>query len=375
VASALGASGITVTAADTAAVAGATDAFDITASVGDTWRLVVNASNSKFKLIPVQSSYGLSQTSDEGTFAKTTAGTIETYTGTFGTSGQTNGGSIKINNDLRTKSLIGSVTWHNGTADISSDVTGTKLAVGTAIASLAGDYVFANQARNQSNGAFQASTAGSLNINASGLMKLCPGKKYSATSSNCLELSGATPSDGSQTPVTLQLTANAGGNLSLTPTGSNTLTLPSGVSGIKAHVQAGDLGPVLVIDQDWMNSDNVRRTGIVVAARIGSIDASKFSGDFYCPTIQVNNTTGGTLRATSTSFSLVGGTQVATVALNKVYDTGSSTERDFAGAFHITAIDDKNPNQPIHQFGFQLSSSLFVFQNGGATRLNFCQRI
>lgn len=371
-ASALGATDIAVSNADTTAVTGATAAMDMSAAVGDTWRFVFNAFTSKFKLIPVQSSYALSQTSDEGSFTKTTSGTIDTYTGNFGTPGQANGGSISIKYDTRTKSLIGSVSWHNGGENFSSTVTGSKLAMGASITSLAGDYVFANQARNQSNGQSPSSTPGTLNIASNGLVKLCPGAKYHATSGNCLRLDGSTPSDGSQTPVTLQLAANAGGNLILTPTGSNTLTLPNGVTSIKAHIQAGDLGPVLVIDQDWLNASNVRRTGIFVAARIQAIDSTKFSGDFYCPTIQVNGNTGGTIRVTPTSFNLVGGSQSAVIAINKVYDTGTSVERDLAGAFHMSGADSNN--QPLHQFGFQLSSSLFVFQNGGLDRLNFCQR-
>ncbi|QDL53958.1 hypothetical protein [Rhodoferax aquaticus] len=371
-ASALGATDIAVSAGDTAAVAGATSAMDMTADVGDTWRFVFNAFTSKFKLLPLQTAYGLTQTSDEGTFTKTTSGTIDTYSGNFGTPGQANGGSITIKYDTRTKSLIGSVSWHNGTTTLSSAVTGSKLAMGASITSLAGDYVFANQARNQSNGQSPSSTPGTLNIASNGLVKLCPGAKYNAASGNCLRLDGTTPNDGSQIPVTLQLAANAGGNLTLTPTGSNTLTLPNGVTHIKAHIQAGDLGPVLVIDQDWLNASNVRRTGVFVAARIQAIDSAKFSGNFYCPTIQVNGNTGGTIRVTPTSFNLVGGSQAAVIAINKVYDTGTSVERDLAGAFHMTGTDSNN--QPLHQFGFQLSSSLFVFQNGGLDRLNFCQR-
>lgn len=367
-ATAMGVSAITPDASDTAALAGADAAIDLAATVGDTWRLVYISSTKVFKLRAVSSSYGLSGYSGQGTLTKTVNGSIETYTGNFGTPGTLNGGTVTVKLDTRTKSMLGSVTWHNGTTDLVSDVTGTQLALGTSLSGLAGDYVFANQARNQSDGGSPDSTAGTLNVGSNGLVKICPRAKYisSATATNsgkCVNLDGSNPVD----PITLQMTAHAGGNLTLAPTGGNTITLPAGVINIQAHVQAGDLGPVLVVDQDWLNNSSIRRTGIFVAARISTIDASKFAGTFYCPAANINNVKGVTVTATSTSFSGTnsGGTATGTVAINKVYDAGQL--RDFPGAFSLS-------DGTTQQVGFQLSSSLFVFQNGGGTRLNFCQR-
>lgn len=369
-----GLTALSADSSDTAALTGADGVVDMVAAVGDSWRLVYKSSDMAFKLRAVSSSYGLSGYSGQGTLTKTVSGTIETYTGTFGTSNTANSGSVSIKLDTRTKSVVGSVTWRDGSnTAVTSDVTGTTLAPGSnAVAGLAGDYVFANQARNQ-NGTIPSSAAGTLNISSSGLVSICSGKKY--TNGICNKVDGTTPTDGTQYPYTLQLTATAGQPLTLSATGTKTLTFPSGNTGVRAHVQAGDLGPVLVIDQDWMTDDGVtRRTGIFLAARISTIDASKFPGSFYCPGVTINGVAGATATATATSATVTnsGGSATATLSLNKVYDTGAAVERNFPGVFHLAGTSN---GVPTHQHGFSLSSSLFVYQNASAERLNFCQRI
>lgn len=374
-ATSVGVVAITADSSDTAALTGADSVVDMTAAVGDSWRLVYNSSTKAFKLRAVSSSYGLSGYSDQGTLTKTVSGTIETYSGAFGTSNTANSGSVSIKLDTRTKSVVGSVTWRDGSnTAVTSDVTGTTLAPNsTAVAGLAGNYVFANQARNHSGAPYPSSSAGTLNIDSSGRVSICPGKRY--TGGVCNKVDGTTPTDGTETPYTLQLTATAGQPLTLSAVGTKTLTFPSGNTGVRAHVQAGDLGPVLVVDQDWMADDGVtRRTGIFLAARISTIDASKFPGSFYCPGVTINGVSGATATATATSATVTnaGGSATATVSLNKVYDIGAGVERDFPGVFYI---EGSSNGVLTRQHGFSLSSSLFVYQNASAERLNFCQRI
>lgn len=373
-ASSVGFGPISAGTADTAIVSGADRIADMTASVGDTWRLIFNSSTNAFALKAISSAYGLSGSSPIGTLTKSVSGNIESYTGNFGTATQPNSGSVSIQYDTRTRSLIGSVTWINSAGtSITSDVTGTSMATNsTSISGLAGNYVFANQARNQSDGQNKASTAGTLNIDSTGIVSFCPGLKFS--NGACLKLDGTAPTDGSQDPVTAQLTATSGAALTLTTHGTKTFDFGSNTD-VKVLVQAGDLGPVLVIDQDWLNSSSIRRTGVMVAARIGTIDSAKFAGTFNCPTVQIGSEpAGATLTVTSTTFSgqKNSSTATANVALNKIYDVGSAVERDFAGAFHMTGTFN---GATLHQFGFALSSSLFVFQNADGTRLNFCHRV
>lgn len=361
-ATAVSATSITPATADTTLLAGANTAYDLTAAMGDSWRLLLNTTTNKFAIRVLTTAYSLNN-SIVGTLSTTTSGSFITYSGTA-----TDGASFTVTVDTRTNSLSGTVKLAGMTT--TSGVMGTGI-IATKVSALAGDYVFANAAHNI-DGTNQNSALGTLHVETTGLVELCASGVVNTTHDACTNMGGNL---AVQTMVYAQLTVDqASGQIVFgTDTTHPTSTInPNGRLSM-VHVQAGDLGPVLVIDQDWLNQYSNRRTGVFLAAPKTALVPSSVAGSYSCngPTIPV----GATITLTSNSFTTGGGaTGSGNVYFNEVTDgtLTSTTPNVFAlnGAIVLYSTDIANSTP---RTGFALSSSAFVWQNS-ANSLNYCIR-
>ncbi len=369
-ATALSASTIAPAAADTSLLAGANTAYDMTAAMGDSWRLVLNTNSHQFAIRVLTTAYGLSNTIP-GTLTTTTNGNFITYSGST-----SNGDSFKITVDTRTSTLSGSVTLAGMTA--ASAVVGSGVAT-TALTGLAGDYVFMNAAHN-TDGSSANSTMGTLHVETNGLVELCPTGVVNAGHTGCSNVSSSLPAEAM---VYGQLSVDApSGHLVF---GADS-THPSSTFNMNGRtdlvqVQAGDLGPVLVIDQDWVNSSSVRRAGVFLAARTfdTALVPANQAGSYFCvgptisqPGVSVAVTSSG---GSNGGYSVNNGNSgVGNMYFNQVSDgtiNGSApTLFPFNGGMVLYETDISNAPPRV---GFALSSSVFVFQNSAGS-LNYCVR-
>jgi hypothetical protein len=346
--SAIGASDVSVASADTALLAGADRAVDLTADVGDSWRLVFNQSTGNFAIRVLQTSFGL--VNQTGTFTKSTSGSFETFSGSGSNS------SFTLTYDKRTNTVVGVVTVQTK----QSRVSGTGKTISD-VAKLAGDYVYIGATTNIS-GTNRTTESGTVRIATDGTVKVCTSGQVNAGGTGCDNI-GATVA---ATMTTFALTKDTTtGLLKLTPTAG--VTANAGF--VIVHVQTGDRGPVLGFDIDWTATGGTRRVGAFVAAKPQTIDNSYANGTYSCRSLG-----GGqyTTTASNGSFSSSSGA-AGTVELNKVA-TGANgaTKANFPGVFNYTY---STPNAVAGQSfnGFPVSTTLLLMQDVAAG-VNYCIR-
>lgn len=232
-------------------------AFDLTADIGDTWRLVLNQ-NGTFTIKVLSTQYNLTDTS--GTFTQSTSGNIVTFVGA--------NGAFTLKLDTRTQTIAGSVTLGSRT----SGVAGSGYTVPSDITKLAGDYFYIGATRNASNGGSPSFVGGTFRIAANGTdMTLCDSGLINASGS-C----DAVPGSNSPGQFALKLVKNSTDGLThVQLTGSDFGLL---------SFQAGDRGPVLVIDRFGYNQATppVLRTGAVYAAKQQVLAGTEANGTWEC---------------------------------------------------------------------------------------------
>lgn len=232
-------------------------AFDLTADIGDTWRLVLNQ-NGTFTIKVLSTQYNLTDTS--GTFTQSASGNIVTFIGA--------NGSFTLKLDTRTQTVSGTVTLGSRT----SGVAGSGYTVPADATKLAGDYFYIGATRNASNGGSPSFVGGTFRIAANGTdMTLCD--------SGLINASGACDAvAGSNSPGQFALKL-----VKSTSDGLTHVQLAGSDFGLLSF-QAGDRGPVLVIDRFGYNQATppVLRTGAVYAAKQRVLAGTEANGSWEC---------------------------------------------------------------------------------------------
>ena len=320
-------------------------AFDLTADIGDTWRVVLNQDGS-FTIKVLSTQYGLSDIS--GTYTQSTSGSVTTYTGT-----STNG-SFTLKLDTRTRIIGGNVLLRTR----NSSVAGSGYSVPSDTTKLAGDYFFIGTSRNASNGGVPAFMGGTFRIAANGTdVTLCDSGLINA-SGTCNAVSG------SSTPgqYALKLVKNAAdGLIHVQQNGSD--------FGILSF-QAGDRGPVLVIDRFGYNQDTppVLRTGVFYAGKQQVLSGTELNGTWTCSdrgavfgTVTINGTT---VKTADTS----GASTAETLYFN---DISTNTGLVAANGAATSVVNGQAPSAGV--IVLPLSSSMFAVERDAAQSVGVCR--
>lgn len=248
----------------------ATEAFDVLASIGDTWRFVVNKTTGAYTLTPNNSQYGLA--AESGTLARAVSGDFVTYA---------LANKISLTQDTRTGALVGSMTVGGQTAQ----VTGTPYQV-TNASKLAGTYTLMGTTQDKVGGTNPEFFAGQLAIASDGASAtLCTGGLLDA-GGNCTDMD---PTDG-HSPEKAVLTLNRdtaanGGFYKMTVMGSDNQRHDFG----NLLVQNGNLGTVLLIDRYGYGDSGVSstvRVGNFYAVKSQTWAGNELDGTWKC---QVSN--------------------------------------------------------------------------------------
>ncbi|MBU9658422.1 hypothetical protein [Burkholderia cenocepacia] len=245
-----------------------TQAFDLTADIGDTWRLALNQDGT-FSIKVLSTQYGLTDIS--GTYTQSTSGSFTSYTGT------SPNGSFSLRLDTRTKTIIGQATL--GTR--SSSVAGTGYSVPSNTMTLAGDYFFLGATRNASDGNSSSTVAGTFRLAANGTdITLCDSGLINSLG-KC-----DTPNGSSTTPtqVALKLVPNATDGLMHVQVNDGTTAAPVWNDFGILSFQAGDRGPVLTIDRFGNNQATppAMRTGAIYASKLQMLAQTVVNGFLAC---------------------------------------------------------------------------------------------
>jgi len=260
-------------------------AFDLTADIGDTWRLVLNQDGS-FTIKVLSTQYGLTDIS--GTYTQSTSGSFTTYTGT-----STNG-SFTLKLDTRTRIIGGNVVLRTR----NSSVAGSGYSVPSDTAKLAGDYFYIGTTRNASDGSSPSFVGGTFRVAANGTdITLCDGGLVNA-SGTCDAAAGSSAPN----QLALKLVKNA-------TDGLTHVQLSGSDFGVLSF-HAGDRGPVLVIDRFGYNqaATPVLRTGVIYAGKQQVLSGTELNGTWACTdrgtsigTVAINGTTVKTTDSSGTS--------------------------------------------------------------------------
>ncbi|KMW48866.1 hypothetical protein PQH03_04725 [Ralstonia insidiosa] len=308
-----GTSTVASQSAATAASLGATplstgstqDIYDLTAAIGDSWRLTVDTSNPNaptFTITVQSTQYGLSGTS-AAAVTKTVNGDFVSYTGS----------GLNVTVDTRTKTITGTATV-GGKA---STVTGTGYSA-TDGTKLAGTYAYAGRTTN-TDGSSPYLAAGEFNIASDGAtVTVCENGTFNGTGCTAV---------GNNVLTTRNLTM------------AYNATLPgfelksSGTRAGVVRVAAGDRGPVVLID--WFNTTSSPiRTGILGGVKLATLAGNEFDGSWVCsdgltPTVSGTAVTAGGVQyvldynklpvQATTGYSALGFNGVAAVMSSSAY--------------------------------------------------------
>lgn len=317
-------------------------AFDLTADIGDTWRLVLNQDGS-YTIKVLSTQYGLTDTS--GTYTQSASGNFVVFTGASG--------SFVLTLDKRTQTIAGTVTM----AGKSSAVAGSGYAVPADTSKLAGDYVYIGSTHNAVDGGSPGFVGGSFRIAANGTdLTLCDGGLINA-GGTC----DAVPSGGTPNQVALTLVKNS-------TDGLTHMQLSGSDFGILS-VQAGDLGPVLVIDRFGYNTATppVLRTGAVYAVKQQALAGTEANGTWTCTD---RGTAVGTVTVDGTTLTATpaGGGQTDTETL--YYNQINGTSLSPANGMVTSVVNGESVANGVVLL--PLSSSLFVVERDAQKSVALC---
>ncbi|GIZ52232.1 hypothetical protein [Noviherbaspirillum aridicola] len=271
-------------------------AYDLTADIGDTWRLLLNQDGT-FTVKVLATQYGL--TDITGTYSQTTQGSFVTFTGA--------NNSFVVTLDKRTSTIVGTMTIQGK----KSSVVGTGYAIPASLSKLAGDYVYFGSTRNAVGGADSGVIGGSFRIAENGTdVTLCDGGLINA-SGNCDSIDGVS----ANVRVSLTLAKDSTSDITRIKLGSENFGIVS--------LQAGDRGPVLVIDR-FGTSGGVARTGALYAVKQQALKGNEADGTWECSYLGTKLFTvvanGNSMKATGTN----GDSTSETFHYNKVVGTSAN---------------------------------------------------
>lgn len=242
------------------------ESFDVVASIGDTWRFVVNKATGAYTVTPNNSQYSL--TAETGTLTRTVSGNFVSYT---------LANKLSLTMDSRTSTLSGLMTVGAQTAS----VAGTPYQVASASA-LAGKYNFMGTTRDKVGGANAEFFAGQLLVAANGTtVKLCLGGQID-DNGNCVQVDPAKTPEPASLNISKNNNAN-GGFFKLSGLGPDNVQHDWG----NLMVGNGDLGTTLLIDRFGYNNNGVGstpRVGSFYAVKVQTLASNAFNGSWSCKT-------------------------------------------------------------------------------------------
>jgi hypothetical protein len=314
-------------------------AYDLTADIGDTWRLVLNQDGS-YTITVLQTQYGLTNAS--GTYTQSTNGNFVTLTGA--------NGSFTLVLDTRTKTIAGTVTLGSKT----SGVSGSGYASPSDLTKLAGDYFYIGTTRNAADGSSPGFVGGTFRVAANGTdITLCDGGLINA-SGTCDAVAGG----GTPTQVALTMVKNSTDGLTHVQMSGSDFGILS--------VQAGDRGAVLVIDRFGLNQSGVMRTGVMYATKQQVLAGTELNDTWSCVdrgtavgTVTINGTTLTTTLAD-------GATDTETLYYNQVNGTSLSP----ANGIVTSVVNGEAVSDGV--LILPLSSSLFVVERDSTQSVAVC---
>ena len=354
---------IAAAAAATKTALGATDlgtattqVYDVAADIGDTWRITFNTATNAYSIQVLNTVYGLGSSSAgaTGVYTSTTTGSLTTYA----LSGSA--GSVSV--DGRTKDISGKMTIGGK----SSTVMGTSTAV-TDLTKLAGVYNLLGAARNVLNGGSPDSLGGQIKINSDGTATICVDGTFATGACVAVE---ATHSAQAVALELRQATDSATGITKIYLDFVTPEYLNEKIMGI-INVQAGDLGPVLIIDRFGHSPEGTLRTGVFYAVKAQQLNASDFDGTWKCSkygldgtTLVVKTSNGSTTNhVTSSDYDAI-----ENVIFNKVA-TSNGTSQTSINGFAVSVASNGNGVNAL-----PLSSSLSVVESGNGSALTTCRK-
>lgn len=326
------------------------EAFDVLASIGDTWRLVVNKTTGAYTLTPNNSQYALA--AESGTLSRTVVGDVVTYT---------LANKVSLTQDTRTGALLGSMTVGGQAAQVS----GTPYQVADA-SKLAGIYNFIGTTRDKVGGTNSEFYAGQLSISSNGASAtLCVGGGVDS-SGNCtvVDSSGQAPEKG--VLAVSKVSGSNGGFYKLTITGGDNQTHDFG----NLLVQNGNLGTVLLIDR-YGNGDsglsNTVRVGNFYAVKAQTLQGNELNGGWTCPvgnataTLAINGNTNAVTNPAETPSSWT-----ETLSYNKV-NASNGALLTFPGM----VVSTFNGSGVL---ALPLSASVLAVERDGARSVTLCSK-
>ncbi|WP_175888170.1 hypothetical protein [Burkholderia contaminans] len=315
------------------------EVFDLAADIGDTWRLTVDTTTGNYQVVPNNSQYGIA--TESGTLTRTVLGNFVNYS---------LAGKISLYQDLQTKTISGTMTIGGKSAS----VAGSPYQVGTMTA-LAGTYNFMGTTRDPQGGTPATFLAGQLQINSDGATgTYCLAGKVS--SSGCQQVDPARATE--QHALTITKDVNSG---------IIVMKLDGATFG-NVFVQAGDRGPVLVVDHYATVAPLT--VGNLYAVKTQTLQGNEFDGSWLCSYF---GQLVGTLKNSGTTINVTQGTSTwqETLTLNKV--NGASAMYDFTGMANSTKNGENQLTSGV--LVLPLSSSLAVVENDGQHAISVCTRM
>lgn len=326
------------------------ETFDLVASIGDTWRFVVNTTTGSFTVTPIDSQFGL--VSETGTLVRTVNGNFVTYT---------LANRVSLVQDIRTKAVSGSMTVGGQTAA----VTGTQFQLGNSLATLAGTYNFLGSSRNRtpSNSNYWPEvTGGQIKVSADGTGKICAGGKYVGNTCTAID------QGGSSQEADLRFTKVTGANGGFVKVELYSAQVSQWMNFGNLMIHPGDLGAAFVIDHFGVNDENVARVGNFFAVKAQTLSSGSADGVWKCDTPSGL----ATLTINGTSASIVSPNEnpsswTETLTFNKV-NSNNNTLVDLPGFINTAGAD--NEGTVI----LPLSSSVAVIEHDSASRVGACYK-
>lgn len=320
-------------------------AFDLTADIGDTWRLMLNQDGS-FTIKVLSTQYGLTDIS--GTYTQSTIGSFTTYRGTSAN------GSFTLKLDTRTRIMGGNVVLRTR----SSSVAGSGYSVPSDTTRLAGDYFYIGATRNANDGGSPSFVGGTFRVANNGTdVTLCDSGLINA-SGTCDAVAGSsTPSQ-----VALKLVKNTTDGLMHIQQGSSDFGILS--------FQAGDRGPVLVIDRFGYNqaATPVLRTGVIYAGKQQMLSGNELNGSWTCTD---RGTTIGTVTINGTTVKTADMSGASTAETLYFNDISTNTGLVAINGAATSVVNGQAPSSGV--ILLPLSSSMFVVERDAAQSVAACR--
>ncbi|MFZ4552549.1 MAG: hypothetical protein ACOYNB_12070 [Aquabacterium sp.] len=372
-----GATLMTPTTSEQTDVSGADKAFDLVATVGDSWRIVLNTTGKTFKVYTLGSSYDAVQAYVGSNLQILDDGDFTYY---YGNVNGNWGSNIQIAVDKRTQTVTGWVTQAaqaGGVSSISSRVLGSAYQVSNP-AKLAGDYVYLRTTSyTATNGVTSyGDEPGHMRLKWDGAYLtglLCPKSRISADDQLCVDDAGVGTTSGPVTPLPLTFGQDSQtGRIYLATYDRQNRGDIFYRNNI--NVQMGDRGAVIAMDYDFRNPLGARYLGAIHAVKEATLKQADVTTTMECITSSSRSASRQmTLQLKSDNtytytWNSTGSVESGTYVINKITDGFSNTTNIKGGVVLTDSSGNTNPKTLL-----PLSSSIWALHDDyGDTHLTYC---